>query len=121
MDMPKSEQEIGTDLDIQLRRLLTVLIRKSPKSREQIAEEMSVHAGISISKHMLDDWTAERREVSRRSRFPAFLIQSFCEVTGSDQLQRWAVGPRLRRLLEFGETAADILKANGRKNRAERC
>lgn len=111
MSIPKSETEIGKDLDIELRRLLTKLIRRCPKSRDVIAEQMSVLSGLPISKHMIDDWTAERREASKRARFPAFLIAAFCEVTGSDELQRWAAGPRLRTLLEFSESALKAMEA----------
>jgi hypothetical protein len=54
---------------------------------------------------MLDDWTAESR---RGTRFPASLIQTFCEVIGSDQLERWAMGPRLRKLVEFAERQLEV-------------
>lgn len=107
MYIPNCEAKIGRQdsPDTVLRQLLTTLFRQCSKSRERIAEELSLHAGQLISKHMLDDWTAESK---KPARFPAFLIQSFSEVTGSDQLQRWVMGPRLRKLLEFAERELEV-------------
>jgi hypothetical protein len=65
---------------------------------------------------MLNDWTA----VSHKgARFPAFLINAFCDAIGNDRLQRWAAGPRLlkhielaERQLDFEERRAELLKPN---------
>jgi hypothetical protein len=123
MYIPNPEGKIGThqSLDSALRGLLTNLLaqysKRSNKSREQIAEEMSVHTGLRISKRMLNDWTAESK---KPARFPAFLIESFCEVTGDDRLQRWAVGKRLGAFLELGELCARILKQDKQIERTRR-
>lgn len=102
-----------------LRELLTHLIHHCSKSRLQIAEEMSVRASLPITKLMLDNWTALSK---KGTRFPASLITVFCEVIGCDDLQRWAAGPRLRKLIQFGEweleleeRRAELLRSDARR------
>jgi hypothetical protein len=116
--MPKSPQKIGIQ-DSNLRELLSFLIKQSPMSREQIADEMSKSFGQRISRAMLDDWTAESHKAAR---FPAVLIQGFSDAIGNDRLQRWAAGSRLRKLIEFAERhleleerRAELLKAKPRR------
>jgi hypothetical protein len=48
---------------------------------------------------MLNRYTAPGKE----NRFPADLVIPFAEVTGSDALQRFLLGPRLRKLLQLAE------------------
>jgi hypothetical protein len=112
--MPNFEAKIGKAQtpDSALRELLSHLLRQSSKSRAQIAEEVSVHVGQRISKDMLDDWTAESK---KPARFPAFLIPAFCEITGSDELQRHLLSERLRRVLSVGESVEKLLDSEGRK------
>lgn len=86
--------------DSNLRKLLSKLIAQSPKKRPQIAEEMSKHTGQRISADMLNDWTSE---CHRAARFPAVFIEAFCEVVGSDVLQRHVMGARLRGVVELRE------------------
>lgn len=50
------------DIGVQLRSLLSELIKLSPLSRYQIAAKMSELVGHEITKHQLDSWTAESRE-----------------------------------------------------------
>ncbi|MGB9485931.1 MAG: hypothetical protein WCD04_07465 [Terriglobia bacterium] len=118
--MPKSPEKIGIQ-DGDLRELLSFLIKQSPMSREQIAEEMSKSLGQPnlISPNMLNDWTSEYHKAAR---FPAFFIKAFCDAIGSDRLQRWAAGPRLRKLIEFAERhleleerRAELLKTKPRR------
>ena len=54
-------------------------IRKAPKSRETIAEEISELTGSSVSVHQVNNWTAE----SHPHRMPAELLPAFCKATGS--------------------------------------
>jgi hypothetical protein len=104
--MPKNAEIIGIQ-DRELRQLLSFLIKQSPMSRAQIAEEMSKSLGQpnSISPHMLNDWTSEYH---KPARFPAFFVRAFCDAIGSDRLQRWAAGPRLRKLIEFAERHLEL-------------
>jgi hypothetical protein len=61
---------------------------------------MSLHAAQPISERMLNDWTAESK---KPARFPAIFIKAFCDVTGSDELQRFFMSPRDLKLVEFAE------------------
>jgi hypothetical protein len=94
-----TQEKLGTQ-DSELRTLLSFLIKKSRRRRARIAEVMEKHAGQHISQRMLDDWTSEYH---KSARFPASLLQAFCEAVRGDELQRWAAGPRLRKLIEFAE------------------
>jgi hypothetical protein len=118
--MPKNREIIGTQ-DRELRQLLSFLIKQSQLSREQIADEMGKSLGQpnSITGYMLNDWTSEYH---KGARFPALFIKPFCDAIGSDRLQRWAAGPRLRKLIEFAERhleleerRAELLKAKPRR------
>jgi hypothetical protein len=81
--------------DAQLRRALSNAIKKSGKSREQIAAEMEEVGGsdpdVPVSRAMLDAWTAP----SRGSwRFPAIYLAAFIHVTGADNLLEQIVAQR---------------------------
>lgn len=54
-------------------------IRKAPKSRETIAEEMTELTGLHVSVHQVNNWTAD----SHPHRIPAELLPAFCQATGS--------------------------------------
>ncbi len=49
---------------------------------------------------MLNAFAAQSNETAR---FPAALIIPLCDITGDDRLQRFVMGPRLRKLVEFAE------------------
>jgi len=86
--------------DVALRRLIAGVIKASPKSREQIADEMSLRLGMRVTAGMLRDFTAESKG---KARFPAVWIPLFCDILGDDSLQRELLGPRLRQLLALAE------------------
>ena len=96
--MPEIKQKNGTaqrqipqqaplpasfDLDHQIRILITDAIKRSPKKRQQIAEEMTNLLGRSVTAQMLMDYTAESR---KQYHFPAAWIPAFCEVTADFRL-----------------------------------
>jgi len=60
--------------------------------------------GVKITPFMLDSYTAESK---KPARFPAAFVAGFCEVTGSDELQRYLLGARLRELLELGDRTVE--------------
>ncbi len=100
--MVKPEQRITTQkdpLEAAVRKLLKDLMKQSKKSRANIADEMSLLAGRPISKRMIDDWVSPKM----RARFPAALIEAFCEVLRNDTLQRHVMGARLRGVVELRE------------------
>jgi hypothetical protein len=100
------DHEIGKQKtpDSALRRLLTASIKRSGKTRAEIAAEMTLHTGQRISKRMVNDWTAESK---KPARFPAAFVATFCEVTGSDEPQRYLLGARLRELVELGDRTVE--------------
>ena len=77
--------------DIAFKELLTYLIRRSHKTRKDIAKEMSTLTAMRISKRMIDDWTCP----SKPARFPAFLVAIFSEVIADESLQRHLMSERL--------------------------
>jgi len=110
MDIPNTAKNFGLQ-DSELRKLLSKLIRQSNHKRRQIAEEMSRLTGLHISERMLNDWTSEYH---RSARFPAFLIEPFCQAIRNDELQRRLVSERLRELIDLGEKAERLLKRSRR-------
>lgn len=65
------------DIDSAVRGIVTDAIRKSRKSREQIAEEMSYLVSRSVTKTMLDCYTSETKE----HQFPVRFLPAFCQAT----------------------------------------
>lgn len=90
--------------DLEVRALLKKVMANCPKSREQIAEEMTVRLRrkTPITKDMLDDQVG-RSEGKARAKFPAAWVAAFCEVTANDELQRLLLSPRQKALLALGE------------------
>lgn len=117
--MPKPEENIGTARDAtasdgDLRALLTQAIRRCSKSRQQIADELSVLLGQRITVYMLNDFTSESK---KPARFPACFIAPLCEVIGSDELQRFVLSERLRRLLDFAERELASIRSERERKR----
>lgn len=56
-------------------------LRKAPKSRETIADEMTAMLGETITVTMINNWTAE----SHPHRMPAEVIHVFCIATGTSE------------------------------------
>lgn len=93
--------------DALIRATITASIRKCPKSREVIAEEMSVALDVRVTAKMLNTYSADAMQLNR---LPAAWLRAFCLAVGSDALMRCVAetaGYRLIRdeeiqLLEFG-------------------
>jgi hypothetical protein len=60
-----------------IRTILTEVIRKSAKSREEIAEQMTVMVGERVSVRMLNSYTSEAAE---QHRWPSQYTRAFCYV-----------------------------------------
>ncbi len=117
--MPKLVEKIGSprqieepDADAKLRHLVADMIRRCPKKRAQVAEELSTRLGQRITEHMLNDFTSEGK---KPARFPACFIAPFCEIVGSDELQRFVMSERLRKLLDFAER--EVIARRGERDR----
>ena len=100
-NLDKPQQGEG---DAVLRRLLNQAIRSCPLSRVEICEALTRRLALRVTPFMLDSYTAESK---KPARFPAAFVVSFCEVTGSDELQRHLLGARLRELLEVGDRTVE--------------
>lgn len=68
-----------------IRAMLAEAIRKSGRSREEIAENMSRLTGTQVTVRRLNAFTAKSRE---DFRFPAELARAFCMATGDFTLLR---------------------------------
>jgi hypothetical protein len=68
-----------------VRGIVTETIRKSTKSREEIAEQMSALCGDHITVRMLNSYTSEAAE---QHRWPAQYTRAFCQVLENWELLR---------------------------------
>lgn len=68
-----------------LRDILNASIKSSGKSRDHIADEMSLLLQTRVSRRALDLYTAESAE---QNRFPMQYARAFCQVTGDTTLLR---------------------------------
>lgn len=68
-----------------VRSLVTEAIRLCGKSREQIADEMTVMVGEKITLRMLNSYTSAAAE---QHRFPQQYARAFCAATGDSRLLR---------------------------------
>ena len=68
-----------------IRAIVTDSIRNCTKSREEIADEMTLHLGERVTVRMLNSYTAG---ASEKHRWPAQYSRAFCHATGDDRLIR---------------------------------
>jgi hypothetical protein len=62
-----------------IRAVVTQSIKNCGKSRDAIAEEMTVLLGTQVTKRALDSYTSESAD---QNRFPSQYTRAFCHVTG---------------------------------------
>jgi hypothetical protein len=68
------------NLHDRLKAAMSISLKQAlPKSRWNIAGEMSHLLGVEVSKYQLDSWVAE----SKDHRLPAEYLAAFCAATGS--------------------------------------
>jgi hypothetical protein len=99
-------------IDTAIRRHISDAMRRSSKSRAEIAEEMSRRLECRVTASMLNDYTAETKGAAR---FPAAWIVALCEVTGDDRLQRLVLSARLQKLLGLAERELNNIRAEREK------
>ena len=104
-DVPVAKQPLPGALDVglQLRHLLSDLLKASPRTRFEIAAHMSELTGHEITKHQLDSWTAESREAWR---FPLEYLPAFEVAVGTHHVSSWLANLRGCKLL-VGKEALD--------------
>jgi len=114
MDVPVSTQPCrnglegqlwGVKAELEFRRLLADVMKRSGMSRAAIAQEMSRLLGRTVTKQTLDDFVRSRR-IGRASRFPAAWVPTLCQVIRSDELQRHLLSEELLEWLSIGESIA---------------
>jgi hypothetical protein len=76
---------LDMDDDSIVRAVITEAIKRSEKSREEIAEEMQTLMGRRVTERMLKAFTADSKELHR---FPLAFTRAFCHVVGDQTLLR---------------------------------
>ncbi len=108
----QSEEPGFLDCGSRIRAILKQSIKRSPKSRHQVAATMSDALDCDISKCMLDAWTAPSHE---GHRFPAEYVIAFVKACGNCLLieelarlcgGRFVPGPELA-AYEIGRLSAE--------------
>ena len=114
-DIPRAPALVGGSLDYasELRHCLSEALKKSPKSRYEIAARMSELTGYDITKAMLDAWTAESRSPWR---FPFEYAAAFEVACESICLQELLCRKRGSQILQGEES---LLTELGRLDREE--
>jgi hypothetical protein len=99
---PKSEPEI-VKLGADIRHLMSEAMTRCKKTAPEVAKEMSERLGRPITGSMIYELTRNGLP-QPEIRLLASWVLAFCESTNDDRLQRLLAGPRLRELIELGET-----------------
>lgn len=88
--------------EAQLRSALTLAIRRSPRSRAQIAEIMTTLLNRATDKpitiHIVNSWTSETKD---RVRFPAAWVPAFCAAARDETVLLAFLFPEHKALLEL--------------------
>lgn len=91
------------DVGLQVRHLISDLLKACPRNRFEVAAHMSELTGHEITKHQLDSWTAESRE---GWRFPLEYLPAFEVAVGTHQITTWMADLRGCKVL-VGKEALD--------------
>lgn len=101
--MPRVPLPGALDVGLQLRHLISDLLKASPKTRFEIAARMSELLGHEVSTHQLNAWTAESRE---GWRFPLEYLPAFEVAVETHQVTTWMADLRGCKVL-VGKDAMD--------------
>jgi hypothetical protein len=93
--VPRAPLPGALDVALQLRSLLSKILKDCPLNRYQVAALMSELTGQEISKHQLDAWTAESRE---GWRFPLEYLPAFEVAVETHDVTAWLADLRGARL-----------------------
>jgi len=79
-DRSSEPGEGSLNIHSRLKSALSMALKQAlPKSRWEVAGEMSHLLGVEVSKYMIDSWVAD----SKDHKFPGEYIPAFCLATGS--------------------------------------
>lgn len=70
--------DASLNLDLAVRKAITVAVKQSSKSRAQVADDLARLTGHRVSEHMLHSFSSESKE---GHRFPAAWLAAFCVST----------------------------------------
>lgn len=98
---------------LELRALLSRLLKNTPLDRFEVAARMSALLGVEVTKFQLDSWTAESRD---GWRFPLEYAVAFEVALNTHELTRWYAERRGCRVL-VGQEA--LLAELGRLDKLE--
>jgi len=91
--------------DLLVRSTVTDAIKRSGKSREQIADLMAALLGIAVTARMIAAFTAESKELHR---WPGAWDRAFCAATNDDRLLKCRIELAGYRVIT--ETEAELLE-----------
>jgi hypothetical protein len=96
-EVPSAPAPIGGSLNyaVELRHVLTDALKRTPRSRYEIAARMSELTGVDISKAALDAWTAESKTPWRFPFEYAAAFEAACETTCLQELLGRKRGSRI--------------------------
>ena len=69
--------------EAKIRELIARILKRSHKSRAEIADQLVILTGLPVTVNMLNDWCSLRK---KGLRFLFMLAAAFCEATGTNDL-----------------------------------
>ncbi len=81
-----SDTETRGPLDLVITRLISTAIKKSERSREDIAQHVSAYLGRPVSKDTLDAWASPAKA---NNRIPLDAFVALIDATGDHDLLGW--------------------------------
>lgn len=104
--------------ELMVRSVVTASIKSSGKSREQIADEMSILLGIAVTARMITAFTSESKELHR---WPGAWDRAFCHATDDKRLLLCRVqADGLRVITPEEEKLLDLGRQYLRRKQAEK-
>lgn len=101
--VPRAPLPGALDVGLQIRHLVSDLLKACPLNRFEVAARMSELLGHEITKHQLDSWTAESRE---GWRFPLEYLPAFEVAVETHRVTTWLADLRGCKVL-VGKEALD--------------
>ena len=97
-------------IEIHVSTLIIKAIRRSKKSRNTVAAELSVAVGKNVTESMLYEFTRSRREDKNTKKlFPSEWIPCLAAITGSHELEQYALCEECRRALTIGKVGTSAM------------
>ena len=88
----------------QIRILINRAIRRCKKGWPQVAAELSAAVGVTLTDSMLHEFTRARRpDKNTKKLFPMDWVPALAKITGSHELEQYALCPECRRALVVGQ------------------